>query len=218
MKPRFEPLVRLRITPDEPDNFPAPRSRGPQGRKSRRPHSDTNVAAVRRLIEQTTLTYGEIAARTGVGRASICRWTRDGKWKRPAFAPRATDTVPRARAGQKLKLRLLAEKLLALAERHARELEDAPRIDADKLMQALQVLKMARLEAMGRRRRRKPAGERLTGASWMSRHEAVRMALREMRRGGVDIEKAPKEALDLVIDAKMPAEDSPALRGRKRRA
>ena len=53
---------------------------------------------MRRLIEQTPLTYGEIAAKTGVGRASICRWTRDGRWQRPVFAPRATDTVPRARA------------------------------------------------------------------------------------------------------------------------
>ena len=53
-------------------------SAGPRG--SRRPHTDGKVAAVRRLIEETALTYSEIAARTGVGRASICRWTRDGAW------------------------------------------------------------------------------------------------------------------------------------------
>ena len=85
-------------TPAEPGAFVAPRPRG-----SRRPHTDAKVATVRRLIEQTTLTYGEIAARTGVGRASICRWTRDGGWQRPPFAPRATDTVPRARASAKLR-------------------------------------------------------------------------------------------------------------------
>ena len=107
--PLFSPIVRLRVTPDPaPDEHPAmpPRPRG-----SRRPHTDGRVAAVRRLIEQTTLTYGEIAARTGVGRASICRWTQDGAWKRPLFAPRATDTVPRARASAKLKRRTLAARL-----------------------------------------------------------------------------------------------------------
>ena len=78
---------------------------------------------MRRLIEQTTLTYGEIAVKTGVGRASICRWTRDGRWQRPLFAPRATDTVPTARAGARLKLRTLFSRLAALAERYIRELK-----------------------------------------------------------------------------------------------
>ena len=56
-------------------------------RGSRRPHTDGKVAAVRRLVETTLFTYGEISARTGVGRASICRWTRDGAWE-PAFPAR----------------------------------------------------------------------------------------------------------------------------------
>ena len=34
--------------------------------------------------------------------ASICRWTRDGGWKRPPFAPRANDTVPAPRASAQL--------------------------------------------------------------------------------------------------------------------
>jgi hypothetical protein len=39
-----------------------------------------------------------------------------------------------------------------------------------------------------------------------------------LRRGGVDIDRAPKETLDLVIDANMPAEeDHPALRPRGKR-
>ncbi len=63
---------------------------------------------------------------------------------------RARPTRSRARARDKLGLRLLADGCCALAERHVRELEDAPAVDADKLMQALEVLKMARLEAMGR--------------------------------------------------------------------
>jgi WD40 repeat protein len=64
------------------------------------------VANVRHLIERTDLTYSEISAKTGVGRASICRWARGGKWQRPAHAPRATDMVPTLRAGRRLKLRV----------------------------------------------------------------------------------------------------------------
>ncbi len=214
--PIFPSISRIGVRPDgdDPSAVVAPRPRF-----SRRPHTDAKVAAVRRLIEQTPLTYGEIAARTGVGRASICRWTRDGGWRRHAFAPRATDTVPRARAGQKLKLRLLAERLRALAERRIRELEAAPAIDPDQLMQALEVLKMAKLEAMGRRRRRRwgVVGEPRTGAWWLTREEATRAALKELRRGGVDLARAPADALDLVIDARLPPDDHPALRPRGRR-
>jgi hypothetical protein len=111
--PIFSPIARIGVRPEreaaEPGAFVAPRPRG-----SRRPHTDAKVLAVRELIEQTTLTYGQIAARTGVGRASICRWTRDGAWKRPPFAPRATDTVPRARASAHLKRRTLGARLAAL--------------------------------------------------------------------------------------------------------
>jgi hypothetical protein len=109
--PIYRSIARLGVRP-EPAAIVGPRPRG-----SRRPHTDGKVAAVRRLIEQSLLTYTEIGARTGVGRASICRWTRDGGWKRPLFAPRATDTVPSARAGARLKARTLAARLAALAER-----------------------------------------------------------------------------------------------------
>ena len=211
--PLFRPVGRLRVLPDDGDAPPRPQ--GARGQASRRPHTDARIDSVRRLIEQTTLTYGEIAARTQVGRASICRWTRDFGWQRPAFAPRATDTIPRARAGRKLKLRLLAERLRALAERHVRELEDGASVDVERLMQALNVLKMARLEAMGRRRRRRFAGETRTGASMIARDDAVRNALKEMRRGGVDLDRTPQEALDLLTDAHTPPEDDhPALRAR----
>ncbi|MDB6147597.1 MAG: hypothetical protein JWO45_1261, partial [Spartobacteria bacterium] len=161
------------------------------------------------------LTYGEIAASTGVGRASICRWTRDFAWQRPPFAPRATDTIPRVRAGQKLKLRLLAERLRALAERHVRELEDAPSVDVDRLIAALNVLKMARLEAMGRRRRRRFVSEARTGAQTIATEAAIRNALVEMRRGGVDLDRIPQDARDLLTHAHAaPDDDHPALRPR----
>lgn len=210
----IEPIGRIGVRPDPADEHPDAivGSRPP---RSRRPHTDAQVARVRHFIEQTTLTYSEITKRTGVGRASICRWTRDGGWTRPPFAPRATDTVPRPRAGLKLKLRLLAERLRALAERHVRELEEAERVDPDKLVAALQVLKMARLEAMGRRRRRWIVGVPQTGREWMTRQDAIRATLRELHRCGVDAERAPKEAVELVIEANLPVEDDhPALHPR----
>jgi len=215
--PFFPEILRLRVLPDVPDDPDAVTARRPKG--SRRPHTDAKVAQVRKLIENTTLNYDAIAAKTGVGRASISRWTRDQGWRRPAFAPRATDIVPRWRASQKLKLRLLAERLRALAERYVRELEEAPQIDVDKLMHALQVIKMARFEAMGRRRRRglyiSPPE---TGAQWHDRDRLLRHALREMRYHGIDPDRAPQDAMDLVSDAyTLPELEHAALRPRRKR-
>jgi hypothetical protein len=205
-------VLRLQVEPDKPGDFVAFRKRG-----SRRPHRDATVREVRRLVEQSTLSYGEISARTGVGRASICRWTRDQGWKRPLFAPRATDTVPSVRASARLKARMLGERLLALAERHVRELEAAEQVDVDKLVAALDVLKMARLAAMGRRRRRRVLSGTTTGADRYARGQAVRNALKELHRGGVNVDRAPQEAVEMVIDAALPPEDHPALRPRGRR-
>jgi hypothetical protein len=48
-----------------------------------------------------------------------------------------------------------------------------------------------------------------------ARDKAIRGALRDMRRGGVDIDRAPQAALDLLIDSHTPPEDDhPALRAR----
>ena len=160
MRPPLDsPVVRLRPTPDDPAAIPG-RPRG-----SRRPHADTKVAAVRHLIEQTPLTYGEIAAKTGVGRASICRWTAGHGWKRPLFAPRPTDTVPRERASAHLKMRTLTARLAALAERHIRELEDAACVDPDKLAEALELVKMAKLAARPKRRDAAAAAAKATPIS-----------------------------------------------------
>ncbi len=148
------PIIRrVRVTPERPDELP---QRAP---RTRRPHGEAQVAAVRHLIEQTELTYAEIEKRTGVGRASICRWTRDQKWVRPVFAPRATDLIPRARASARLKRRTLAARLDALAERYVRELETDPGVDLDKLAAALELAKMAKLAAKPKQRRRTLARE-----------------------------------------------------------
>lgn len=213
------PIHRLRIRPDEPKpgDQPAVTSERPrtEGKASRRPHTDTRVAAVKSLIERTTLTYSDISQKTGVGRASISRWARDGGWIRPLDAPRATDRMPTERASRKLKQRKLAGRLHALAERMIREMEQGPRVEPEALMQALQVLKMARLEAQGRRRRRSMFGPTETGAQWASRQDAIKTALKDMRRGGVDLDRTPQEALDLLLDAvPSPDDDHPALRRR----
>ena len=182
----------------------APRPRG-----SRRPHTDGKVAAVRRLIEETTLTYGAIAARSGVGRASICRWTRDGAWKRPLFAPRATDSVPSARASARLKRRTLAARLTALAERHVGELEASACVDAQKLGEALELLKLAKLAAMGRRRRRTgPGADPLRG-------DPMR-PMGELCAADVDLRRAPRDAIEDFLANRAPPreEEKPPKRAR----
>ncbi len=144
----------------------------------RQPHTDAAVAAVRRLIEQSTLNYRQIAARTGVSTGSISNWARDGGWKRPPFAPRACDTIPTPRATAKLKRRMLGARLDALAERHVRELEESACVDPVKLGEAMELLKMARLAARGagrdggrarlRRRRRRGRSRSSAWAAWTS--------------------------------------------------
>jgi len=201
-------LTRIRVTPDDPQAIVGPRPRG-----SRRPHTDRTVAEVRRLIEQTTLTYGEIAAKTGVGRASICRWTRDQAWQRPVFAPRATDTVPRARASARLKRRMLAARLSALAERYVRELEATPGVDLDKLGAALELLKMAKFAARPKQRRKVVSAQTRTETPATPAH-----VIEDLRAAGIDLDRAPAEALRDVVDAHSPPRDFPELRPRGRRS
>jgi hypothetical protein len=111
----------------------------------RQPHTGATFAAVRRLIEQTTLNYQQIAARTGVSTGCISYWKRDGGWKRPPFAPRANDTMPTVRASAHLRRRMLAARLDALAERHVRELEESARVDQAR--RGAGAFEMARLAA-----------------------------------------------------------------------
>jgi hypothetical protein len=219
--PLFAPRIRVVESYTEPlvpaafDGGPLPVSGGrPKGCK--RPHTNAKVAEVRRLMEQTTLTYKQIAATSGVGLGTVVRWKRDQGWQRNPFAPRATDTVPTARASRKLKLRMLGAKLHQLAERCVTELWNSEPVDFDRLMQAMQVVKMARLEAMGNRRpRRTFDGPTRTGQQWADRDDAIRKALKDMRRGGVIIERIPDEAMALLEDAHTPPDwDHPALRPR----
>jgi hypothetical protein len=230
MRPFFRepPIIRLSVRPDDPRAIVGPRPRG-----SRRPHTDATVAAVRRLVEQTPLTYAEIEKRTGVGRASICRWTRAGGWQRHPFAPRATDTVPTARASAHLKRRTLAARLSALAERYVRELEETPGVDLEKLAEALELLKMAKLAAMGRRRRRQVAvrsresgnpeplahapaapGSPLARGRTEESNEPTRPII-QLVAADVDLHRAPRAAVeDFLAHREPPPKDSLPRRSR----
>jgi transcriptional regulator with XRE-family HTH domain len=198
------PVVRLSVRPDHDDPAAVVARHGP-----RQPHTDAAAAAVRRLIEQTTLNYRQIAARTGVSTGTISNWTRDGGWKRPPFAPRACDTIPTPRATAKLKRRMLGARLDALAERHVRELEASACVDPAKLGEALELLNMARLAAKPRRRPKRRPGE-------IAPEEASR-PITQLCVGGVDLSRAPRAAVeDFLANRERPREEDLPPRGSRR--
>ena len=143
----------------------APRSRNPtpddpclaRGGGRGLPHSDAKVMQVRRLVETTILSYEQIGKRTGLSPSTISNWCTAGKWTRPAFAPRATDTVPRWRASLRLRRRTLEKRLHEMAERWVRELESQPDVDFAKLREALELLKLTKLAAQRHNPRHRPA-------------------------------------------------------------
>ncbi len=163
---------------------------GARGRRARRPaaprrHGQGGAA----LIEETTLTYHQIARRTGVSLASISRWTKAGEWKRPLFAPISMPTVPTPRATAYNKRRRWPRASLALADRYVRELEETPTIDLDKLGQALELRRMARLAAMRRTPRRADAamwGEPMRPIAELC-GEGVDILVRRARRSTISL-------------------------------
>jgi transcriptional regulator with XRE-family HTH domain len=204
------------VTPDESAEA-LPAAADPH-RTLYRPYTDATVRQVRHLIENTTLSQKAIALKTGVKPSTVSSWQRNYRWTRSAFAPRNPTIAARCRAGPALKLTLLTGRLVAIAERMTSELEETPDTDLDRLVQALQVVKMARVTLQGNRRRKLLIGRARTGFEVMEEDAAIRAALKEMQRGGVDIDRAPQEALDLVIAANTPAEqEQQALRPRGRR-
>lgn len=182
---------------------------------SRRPHPDAKVKQVRRLIETTLMTQAEIAQRTGVAQANISRWANEGNWTRPLFAPRAPDTVPRWRARANLRRRTLAARIDALTERRVRALEAAPGVDLSGLREALELLKLGTLADRphtGRHRRPDLTSE-------LDEPQERARVIAHLRANGVDIARAPGEALADFIESCSPGPDptrNPALRERGR--
>lgn len=190
-----EPVLRARVA-DIDSKPPSPRTKG-----SKRAHGKATVAAVRHLIEKTTLPYEDITAKTGVANGTISKWMHDFGWRRHPYAPIATDTLPPARAGRKLKLRMLGNRLHLLAERCATEMWNSPAVDLDRLLQAMGVLKTARHDYMSHRRPRGwPDSPAYTGQEWTDREAAIRTALSEMRRAGIAVERIPDAAMALLDD------------------
>ena len=129
---------RSKPTPDQPSVCDRPRG-------ARRSHIAATVEEVRHLVETTLMTYAEIAQRTGVARGTVWHWSSHGKWMRPGFAPRWTHTVPTWRAGRQRRRRMLAVRLVTLAERYVRALAAAGAVDAARLREARALLSMAKL-------------------------------------------------------------------------
>jgi hypothetical protein len=190
-------------TPDDP--CVAPGSKG-------RPHSDAKVNEVRRLIETTIYSYGQIAKRTGVPAPTISRWMVHRKWPRPAFAPRSTDTVPRWRASIRLRRRTLADRLLAISERWVRELEAQPGVDFARLREALELLKLTKIATLPKypRHRVGDAADSLSTATARAR------VIADLRAKGA---RTPSEALADFVESCAPGpdpNDDPALKERGR--
>ncbi|QUS40853.1 hypothetical protein RPMA_19920 [Tardiphaga alba] len=208
-----EPVLRLRIRPDVDDDGQPPIPDRPKG--SKRLHTNATVATTRRLIEETTLSYKQIAQRTGATHGTVGRWAREFGWKRHPFAARATDTVPTARAGRRLKLRMLGVKLQEVAERCVNELWASPTVDYERLIKAMEAFKVARLMAMGSRRpRRHPEPRARTGQDWLDRDAAIAKGAEGPALGRRQYRAHPEEAMALLEDAHTPPEDHPALRPR----
>jgi hypothetical protein len=194
-----------RPAPDEP--FVSYRPHG-----SRLPHGDPKVNEVRRLVETTLMSHREISQSSGVAQTNIRRWSNDCGWMRPAFAPRSTDTVPTWRAGRRRRRRLLAVRLDALAERYVRELEASRAVDPAKLREAFELLKMAKLAERPHQARHRVVNPL---DDWQARARVIA----DLRANGVDIARAPGEALADFIESCAPGpkpRQDPALRERGR--
>ncbi|TMJ04449.1 MAG: hypothetical protein E6G97_05670 [Alphaproteobacteria bacterium] len=200
---------RAKPTVDDPFDI----SHRPPG--SRRPHPDVKVRQVRRLVETTTMTYAEISQRSGVPYANISRWANEGHWTRPLFAPRAPDTVPRWRARRNLRRRTLAARIDTLAEQRVCALEAAPGIDLAGLREAIELIKLGTLADRPHTGRHRPAELR----SELDEPQARARVIADLRANGVDIARAPGEALSDFIESCAGAADparNPAFRARGR--
>ena len=180
-------------TPDDP--CLAPGSRG-------RPHSDAKVMQVRQLVETMILSYEQIGKRAGLSPSTISNWCTAGKWTRPLFAPRATDTIPRWRARIRLRRRTLAGRLYELAERWVRELEAQPGVDFAKLREALELLKLTKIAARPDRHYRP-----IAAVDPFAHQAARKRVIADLRANGVDIARTPSEALADFVESCAPGPD-----------
>jgi hypothetical protein len=160
-------------------------------RGARGSHIAATVSEVRHLVETTLMTYAEIAQRTGVARGTIWHWSKHGKWMRPGFAPRWTHTVPAWRAGRQRRRRMLAVRLVALAERYLHALEAASAIDAARLREARALLAMAKL-ATGPNT---PRSRLLAAVRPVAEAKPRARVVADPSRNGIDVARAPGQSV-----------------------
>jgi hypothetical protein len=139
-----------------PFPLPEPPKDRPPG--SRRPHGSETVAAVRLLFERTCLSCGEIAARCGVSRCAVSRWSHAGRWRRPPGAPKAWSLADHGLQTWALKGRILARRMREIAERLIVEIESEPSVPYHGVTAALYCLERAR--DLERRKPRRSNGHR----------------------------------------------------------
>jgi hypothetical protein len=98
------------------------------------------------------------------------------------------------------------------AARHIRELETAASIDPDKLAEALELLKMAKLAARPRRRKR-PEEVAVAEPPWDA---PARTVVRSLRAAAIDTQRAPEDALmDFIASRSPPPPKRRRQRGRR---
>jgi len=181
----FSPVRSVTSHTPQPEPRPDQPSVCDRTRGARGSHIAATVSEVRHLVETTLMTYAEIAQRTGVARATIWHWSNIRKWMRPGFAPRWTHTVPAWRAGRTRKRRMLAVRLVAIAERIVRALEAASALDAVRLREARALLAMAKLAA----------GPNTPRARLSAAVRPVAEAKPRARAIGVDLARTPGKAV-----------------------
>jgi hypothetical protein len=128
---------------------------------------------------------------------------------------RAPPTRCRARAGARLKLRTLFARLAAQAERAIRELEASPSVDLDKLAEALELMKMAKLAARPRRRKRRPGEAADLDFSALT-GERLRPVM-QLCAADMDLSRAPRAAVDDFLAHREPPREKPPPFRRSRR-
>jgi hypothetical protein len=138
MNPLYDPAPILRLNPYAIDARAV--------RKPGAPLAADRVAAVRRLVEETPLSFRAIAKQCGVSLTSVSRLAARHDWQRrhvgaPAF-------VPTSRQRQDERFARLSDRILGLAEETV-EFLDSARANATpaEIQKAMRLLRLARKAA-----------------------------------------------------------------------
>ena len=113
-----------------------------EGNASRRPHPAATLETVRQLVEATTLSFRDIAQRTGVSVATISRNARRNGWLRPDAGFPQEHYTPQGR--RSLRRGAIAERLVSQAEHLLFQDEMNPTASRQRIEQAMRLVRAAR--------------------------------------------------------------------------